>query len=220
MIPRPLHRAALLLRRQAVSARSVSAAGRGLPAPGRRSLLLASAFACALLAAPVLAHTNDGTGPGEYEIKAAFLHKFTKYVTWPEKAFERSDSPLIIAVVGRDPFGSILDETLRDKVAGTHPIEVHRFRSVRELGRCHMLFVPASEALRGREIAAHYRGTSTLIVGESEGFARKGGTINFFLEGKRLRFEINTDAVERVGVDISSQLLKHARIVRDEEDDH
>jgi len=215
MISRPPQRVTLPLRPQAAPARPVSVPGRVPFAGTRRALLVLAAIAAAVLVAP--AAGQPGEDANEYEVKAAFLHKFTKYVTWPDDAFERTDSPFVVAVVGKDPFGAALDEVLADKAVGTHEIEVHRFESVRQLGPCHVLFVPASEASHGREIAARYRNQATVIVGESTGFARKGGIINFYLEGKNLRFEINVDASARSGVTISSQLLKHARIVHDED---
>jgi hypothetical protein len=160
--------------------------------------------------------TAAKTSP-EYQVKAAFLFNFTKYVKWPEKAFEGEDSPLVVAVVGKDPFGSVLDETLKSKSIGKHPLVIRRFSSVDRLDACHLLFVPASEADRVKKIVQHYEGSSTLLVGEPDGFSTNGGVIRFVLADKKVRFEVNTDAAKRARVEISSQLLKLARIVTDKE---
>jgi hypothetical protein len=152
----------------------------------------------------------------EYEVKAALLYKFTQYIEWPAEAFERKDSPLLVAVIGKDPFGRILDETLRDKKCGEHPFAIKRFASAKEIDAAHVLFVPGAEAVVLAEILKALGGRSTLIVGESEGFASKGGIVNFYLEKSKTRFEINPDAAKRCKLKISSDLLKVARIVKGE----
>ncbi len=184
--------------------------GRGL-----FPVLLATAF---VVAGASRAETTSERPriPIEYHVKAAFLLNFTKYVKWPERAFEKDASPLVVAVVGEDPFGRVLDETMAGTSLGTHPLEVRRFRDLDQLGPCHLLFVPPGESARVSKIVAHYAGTSTLLVGDPQHFTRSGGVIRFFIEKRKVRFEINTDAARRTQVEISSQLLKLARLVTDE----
>jgi len=184
----------------------------------RGVLLPILALACVLVAAPSTGIAQDRTEPSkEFQVKAAFLFNFAKYVKWPERAFAKDDSPLIVGVVGKDPFGTVLDRAFAGKSIDKHPLVVRRFRDVDKLGPCHLLFVPADEDPRTAKIAAHYAKTPTLLVGDGVEFAKKGGVIGFYLADKRVRFEINTDAAERTGVEVSSQLLKLARIVRDKE---
>lgn len=150
----------------------------------------------------------------EYQIKSAFLFNFTKYVEWPASAFKDTRSPLVIAVLGKDPFGPMLDKDCTGKVVNGRRLIVKRFSSVKHLEPCHLLFVPASEAGNGALIAQRYAGSSVLIVGESKDFARQHGLINFYIEKKNVNFEINMDSVKRNKLDISSQLLRLARIVK------
>lgn len=150
----------------------------------------------------------------EYQIKSAFLFNFTKYVKWPASAFKDARAPLVVAVIGKDPFGPMLDKDCGGKTANGRKIVVKRFPSVDRLEACHLLFVPASEADNGALIARRYAGSSVLIVGESKGFAEHHGLINFYIEKKKVNFEVNVASVKREKLAISSQLLKLARIVK------
>ncbi len=152
----------------------------------------------------------------EHAAKAAMLLKFLSYVKWPERAFESPGAPLRIAVVGADPFGRVLDETFKDKKLGSHAIEIVRFKSIAEIEHCHVLFAPQSESARVEQILAQVRGKPVLVVGESKGFAAAGGCINFQLADKKIGFEINPEAAKRAELELSSQLLKLAKIVKDE----
>lgn len=152
----------------------------------------------------------------EHQIKAAFLLNFVKYAKWPARAFERPEDTLVIAVLGSDPFGKVLDDTLRDKSIGSHKLEPRRFKSLQELSTCHLLFVAESESHKLAKIIETLGKQPVLVVGESDKFAAHGGCIGFFLEDKKVRFEINVEAVKRFDLELSSQLLKLARIVKDE----
>ncbi len=142
------------------------------------------------------------------------LLKFLSYVKWPERAFESPTAPLRVAVVGADPFGRALDDTFKDKRFGARGIELVRFKSVNEIERCHVLFAPASESSRLERILEQVRGRPVLLVGESKDFAAAGGCINFQLVDKKIAFEINPDAAKRAELELSSQLLKLAKIVK------
>ncbi len=165
-----------------------------------------------LLAAFRSPHANETT---EHELKAALLFKFVKYVEWPPERFQDERAPIVIGVFGRDPFGGTLDEILAGKKHGERPFEILRTRETRDLGKCHMLFVPLREADEVGGILRAVEDKSVLLIGESEGFASRGGIINFYLEEeKHVRFEINLDAARREGLKISANLLKLARIVK------
>jgi len=187
----------------------------------RRGSLFGHARAWLALALVVL--TLGGVGSSaqpadstEYEVKAAFLFKFTTYVKWPDRAFEKPVSPIVVAVVGPDPFGRALDDAFKEKAVGSRKVQVARFKTSAELGACHLLFVASQEAPKLSKILEQLATKPVLVVGESDGFATKGGCINFVLEDKKMRFEINPDAAKRAEVEISSQLLKLARIVKEE----
>lgn len=170
--------------------------------------VLLTLFACISIAA------RDGA-VGEYAAKAAFISKFLGYVKWPESAFENAASPLRVAVLGADPFGKALDDTFKDKRFGTRAIEIVRFKSLGAIEPCHVLFVPNAEAPRLPKLLEELKGRSVLLIGESTDFAATGGCINFVLEDKKIRFELNPDATKRAELEVSSQLMQLAKRVRD-----
>ena len=187
---------------------------RGVPRVTRR--VWRAVLAC--LGVVVLSSSGgSGSQASEYELKAALLHKFVKYVEWPTARFSTASAPIVIGVLGKDPFGEILERTFGGKKHGERPFEVVRFKDVEFALRCHVLFLPQEERGQERRLLQAVAGQSVLVVGESSGFAARGATINFYIEEeKRLRFEINAEAAKAEGLAISSDLLKLARIVRDE----
>jgi hypothetical protein len=151
----------------------------------------------------------------EYRIKAAYLYNFSGYVRWPVDAFPANDAPLVIGVLGTNPFGDILNEIARTKKVDGRPIVAKRFASMAAYTPCHVLFVPSSTS--PDETAAAIRkthGSAVLLVGEAPGFAERGGAVNFFIEENKVRFEINLDVAKRQQLKISSKLLGLARIVQ------
>jgi len=150
----------------------------------------------------------------EYAIKAAYLYQFGRYVEWPPPAFADEQAPLVIGVLGPDPFGNLLEEISRTKRIAGRPIAIRRFTTAAECTFTHILFVPASvDPEQKTQILHKLQGIPTLLVGEEPGFAERGGTVNFFQEENRIRFEINTDVARHDQLKISSKLLSLARIV-------
>ncbi|MGD0920157.1 MAG: YfiR family protein [Terriglobia bacterium] len=156
-------------------------------------------------------------GVGEYQVKAAFLYNFAKFVEWSPEAVPKADAPFILGVVGEDPFGPVLEETLKGKTANGHPFAIRRFRREEDARGCQILFTSSSDQRYIRSLLAILKGSSVLTVGETEGFCRLGGIVNFTLEEDKVRFEINRDAAERARLKISSKLLSVAKVVRDQQ---
>jgi hypothetical protein len=151
--------------------------------------------------------------PSEYQVKAAFLYNFTKFVEWPDSAFAGSDSPFVIGIVGRDPFGSILDRTVEGKTVVGRNFVVRRYRTAADMQPCHLLFISESENGRLAKVLQRV-GRHTLTVGDVDKFLQRGGAVNFVIESNKVRFEINLDAADRAGLRISSKLLALARVVK------
>jgi uncharacterized protein DUF4154 len=186
--------------------------------PARGLQALAAATLAAVLLSPA-GHTAAGaaTPPPQasaHEVEAAFLYHFAHLVDWPEAA--TTTEPLVVAVVGRDPFGPALDQ-LKGKAVRARPIEVRRFATPAELDPrlVHVLFVGGDADAVERTLAV-LGGAPVLTVGEVERFAERGGMIGFRVtpEG-RVGFDINLKRAERAGLRLRSQLLKLARIVGD-----
>ncbi|MFN7138296.1 MAG: YfiR family protein, partial [Limisphaerales bacterium] len=132
----------------------------------------------------------------EYQIKAVFLYNFAQFVSWPEEAFNGKEDPFVIGVIGKDPFGSSLDETVRNERINGRRMEVRRYRSVEEVKGCQILFISASEQPRLFQILDALEGRPTLTVGDTENFARNGGMIRFLSERNKIRFRINLQAAQ------------------------
>ncbi len=165
------------------------------------------------------AQTGDAPDSSEYLIKAGFIYNFAKFVEWPSAAFAQPDSPIVIGVLGTDPFGSVLDRLVQDKKIGQRGFVVRRYKwgkdlkDLKDLRDCKILFVSASEKAHADEIIQLVKWLPILTVGETPGFAERGGVIRFTVEDNRVRFEVNVDAAHQADLNISSRLLTLAKII-------
>jgi len=151
----------------------------------------------------------------EYQVKAAFLLNFTKFVEWPAVAFAAPDAPITICVLGQDPFGTILDRTIEGENVNNHGVRARRLLPDGDLRSCHILFISQSERERFAQIVSRLRGSSVLTVSELPGFADAGGMIEFLIEEGKARFYINAATAEAAGLKLSSRLLRVAKEVKD-----
>jgi hypothetical protein len=149
----------------------------------------------------------------EYEIKAAFLVNFMQFVTWPPNSFTNADAPFCIGVLGEDPFGPALDQTVQGETVNHHKVIVQRCQRIEDCKDCQMVFVSRSEEKNLPAILARLDSGPVLTVSETRGFARLGGIINFYREGNKVRFEINPTVAQRDRLKISAQLLSLGKIV-------
>jgi hypothetical protein len=153
----------------------------------------------------------EPTVPTEYEVKAAFIYNFAKYIRWPEGS--EAKKTFRIGLIGKDPFGRILDDAVRDQSVEGRPIVLRRFESVEEVADCDILFIGASEKDNLKRILEVARKAPVLTVADMDQFAELGGMINLTTEERRVRFEMNVEAAERAGLKPGSKLLRLARIV-------
>jgi len=184
----------------------------------RRLTILIVALSVSLSWAPgALAQDRDSSDSSEYLIKAGFIFNFAKFVDWPPTTFAQPDSPIVIGILGTDPFGAIIDQIVQDKKIGGRGFVVKRLKwgaDPKELRECKILFVGASERTHIDELVQIVRGLPILTVGETPGFAERGGVIRLVLEDNRVRFEVNVEAARQAGLTISSRLLTLARIIQ------
>jgi hypothetical protein len=164
----------------------------------------------------VLSSTLFSQTVDEYRVKAAFLYNFAKFVEWPALTDKTGKNPLRICVLGQDPFGSVLGDTVNGKTVLGRPFLVTNVPNVSQAATCQILFISASEQKRIRSIIVQLRTPGVLTVGETEGFANQGGIVNFKLESGRVRLEINVEAAEQAKLRISSKVLSLAQIVKTE----
>lgn len=168
-------------------------------------LVLAAMHAAAALGQPA--------EPAEYEVKAAFLYNFARYVKWPDKPAGEPGNAFVIGIIGTDPFGKTLDQMMQGKSIQGRAIVVRRYLKADEATGCDMLFISASEKDNLAKIFAMLRDAPVLTVGDMPQFAQRGGMINLVVHEKRVQFEVNIAAAERAGLTPGSQLLRLAKIV-------
>src|SRR2546422_5347934 len=158
----------------------------------------AALLCCLLIAPPAWAEEA-----GEYQLKAAFIYNFVQFTEWPASAFSSPDEPIMIAVVGPDPFNGGLERAVKDKVVGGRSLAVRHFASADSLEKCHLIFVPSAET-GGRAILNRLAGKSVLTIGDGDDFTRPGGAIRFYRDKNRIRFEVNVKAADRSNLKISA----------------
>ena len=181
----------------------------------RLTILIALLGMTLNITSPADAQSGDADS-SEYLIKAGFIYNFAKFVEWPSAAFSQADSPIVIGILGTDPFGNVLDRIVEDKKIGPRGFVVRRYKwgkDVKDLKDCKILFVSSSERAHIDEILQSVKGFPILTVGETPGFAERGGVIRFTLEDNRVRFEVNVDAAHQADLNISSRLLTLAKII-------
>ena len=158
--------------------------------------------------------TAEAPAAAEYQLKAAFVYNFAKFIEWPPSSFPTASSPFVIGVTGRTALTTALETAVTNRKINGRAIVIKAVETIEATRGTHLLFVAASEDKRLREFVPVLSPAQILTIGESEAFAKEGGIINFVLEGDKCRFDINVDAAERAQLKISAQLLKLARNVR------
>jgi hypothetical protein len=149
--------------------------------------------------------------PLEYQVKAAFLLNFTKFIDWPPAESAGGEASFDICILGDDPFGPTLDQMLDGETLQGRRLAVQRVSRRPLPGSCRVVFIGKSEKDISGVLSAAAPGV--LTVGESAGFLREGGMIGFVIENRRVRFDINEAAATRAGFKVSSKLLNVARSV-------
>lgn len=152
--------------------------------------------------------------PSEFQVEAAYLYNFGRFVEWPMKGTTAQSSTFTICVLGEDPFGQALDATLAGETIGKQRVAARRISSPQMSSDCQILFISSSEAKRLNKIIETLDKSAVLTVSDIPQFSQHRGMIQFVLEGNRIRFEVNLSATQRAGLTLSSELLKVATAVR------
>jgi len=171
--------------------------------------------ALSVLAAPSAAQRAEQRPPTaatEHEVKAAFLFNFARFVTWPPTRFATPDAPVEICVLGSQGFSEVLEETVAGKTVGARSLHVKRVEQSRELLDCQVAYVMTETGAQTEHLLAQIAGHSVLTVYEASS-ALPGGVVRFYLEDRRVRFEINAAEAEREKLQVSSKLLAVAKVV-------
>lgn len=149
----------------------------------------------------------------EYQLKAAFLFNFAQFVKWPADSFTSAGEPFYIGVLGDDPFDGALEQTVQGETVDKHKLIVRRSQNLESLEDCQLIFICKSEESHIAEILTKLDSKPILSVSEVVSFAQEGGIINFYIQGGKVRFEINPESAQHKRLKISSQLLTLGKIV-------
>jgi hypothetical protein len=175
-----------------------------------RKRFAAAAAAALLVAAPGRAAPE---APTEWEVKAAYLYNFTRFVEWPEDPAIPADAPFVVGILGPDPFGRVLDATLAGKSVGTHPIVVRRLERPAEASDVQILYLATPVDREALRILRAAHGKAVLTVGDANDAATAPVILTFRIRESRVRFAVNLGPAREAGLKISSQLLKLALAV-------
>ena len=167
----------------------------------------------AVLVGAALAGRAQERTLGEYQIKALFLFNLVQFVEWPPSAFPAADTPIRIGVLGDSPFDGALDAAIKGEKVGGRSLIVVQAREATNLEGCHVVFVSRSERGRLSPILAAFGGKPVLTVGDFPDFAERGGVLNFYRDGEKVRFELNRAAARAANLKLAAQLARLARLV-------
>jgi hypothetical protein len=149
-----------------------------------------------------------------YQVQAAYLYNFGKFVRWPEVAQANQSGAFTICVLDQDPFASVLESTLAGETVGGKPVAIKRVAKAQDASVCHILFISSAQTKELKGILSALDRQSVLTVSDIPDFSKQGGMIQFVLEGGRIRFEINLEGADRAHLVFPSELLKVATAVR------
>lgn len=201
-----LHRRSLKMHQDGPRAGFLSRLKRGLP-------IVSIVFCLLQVLIPCTAGGQEDV-VDEYKLKAAMLYHLTRFVEWPPSAYLDRHSPILLCILGRDPFANSINSTLPEETDNGRLVLIRHLQSEKEIPGCHILYISSSERKTADRIFSTLNGSSILTVGEMAQFAAHGGMIQFSLEEQHVRFDINLDAASRAGIKISSKLLALAQIVK------
>jgi hypothetical protein len=177
--------------------------------PWKKAISLFLLLLILLLPAYLQAQSNPDR---EYKLKAVFLFNFTQFVEWPPASFETGESPLVIGILGANPFGTHLEQTISGEKVNGHPVVVHYYNSEKEVSPCHILYININESKKRKEVIDALKGRAVLTVGDAPDFTKSGGMIRFFTSTNKIKLQINPEASKEGKLMLSSKLLRLAEI--------
>lgn len=159
-----------------------------------------------------LCHFAQAQKYSEYEVKAAFLEKFTRFVEWPDEIhMEDMDKPFVIGIMGENPFNSILEKMYAKQKIKNKKVAIQYISTLEEMEHCNLLFISQSEYNRIDQILSYVKRMPILTVCDDKRYSKKGVQITLFSESNHVYFEINQDAVNLSELYMNSLLLKMSK---------
>ena len=151
---------------------------------------------------------HQGSPSPEYQLKAVFLFNFTQFIEWPANSFSFAQAPMVIGILGNDPFGSYLKETVSEEKSFGHQLLIQHYSNIEEVGACQVLFVNLAETKKTEQVITKLKGRNILTVSDSPDFLRLGGMIRFITKDNKIKLQINLGATDTANLVVSSKLLR------------
>jgi hypothetical protein len=148
----------------------------------------------------------------EMQLKATFVFNFAQFSEWPPERFEDTSSPIVIGILGHDPFGGFIDELVGNATIAGRAVQIRRVASIEEANACHVLFIARDKSADLEQILKQLQGNAVLTVSDMNDFTTRGGTIGLFVKDNKMKFEINMTAYKNSNVVISSRVLRLAKL--------
>lgn len=180
--------------------------------PFEKKFLNARSITAIVLLIIHLVITAQTSPSREYQLKAIFLYNFSQFVEWPPGSFSSDQAPLIIGIVGTDPFGSYLEEAISGEKINGHPLVIERYSSIDQIGACQILFVNLPETKKREQVITTLKGRNILTVSDAPDFLQHGGMIRFFTRQGKLKLQVNLETAKAANLVISSKLLRLVEI--------
>jgi len=180
--------------------------------PSHKTLALSLLLLAAAAVSPLLCFAQEYES-SEYDLKAAILLNLVKFVEWPPSVYSSAQAPTVLCTLGRDPFGSVLDQFVSKENSKDRPFLVRRLRRGDDPHGCHLVYISSSERKLLAQVLKSIEGGRVLTIGEMEQFATQGGMIQITVQDKQVHFTINLNAASHEQLQIRSGLLALSRIV-------
>jgi hypothetical protein len=172
---------------------------------------LLAMFSLANQSAPMSLSAAPERPPTEYEVKAAYIFYFAKFVNWSEEAFPHKKAPLTIGIFDDREFDSLVATIVKDKTVQDHPISIKRLKADADLQGCHIIYISSSALKRTKTLIDSIRDLPALTITEADSHYKSKGIINLNVEGGKVQFEVDVAGAERAHLQISSKLLRLGR---------
>lgn len=177
-----------------------------------RKIICQSVCSFLMIAFSISSSYAQTSSTPEYQLKAVFLFNFTQFVEWAPTSFATDQSPLIIGIVGEDPFGTYLSDVISGEKVNGHPIMIQHYSNYEDIKTCHIVFITNNENNKIEQITTSLKKYNILTVSDAPNFLVQGGMIRFFIKNNKMQFQINLDAARESNLLISSKLLRLADI--------
>jgi hypothetical protein len=168
----------------------------------------------AIVCVATISGTALGQKADEYQVKAAYLYNFAKFIDWPAQTFDSPAQPIVFCVLGQTPLSQPLQDALTGKIVDQRPLVFRQLSDSKQAGKCQVLFIGSPDKKQRRESLDEVKSHNVLTVGEVETFTNEGGIVRFLLDSGRVRLEFNLDAADEAKLRISSKLLSLGSTMR------